>query len=46
MIDKSLFVEGVPEKYPEQLLDGRLSIEGNVLACLFSEPTLYDDIRE
>lgn len=46
MTDNKVFIDGVVEKYPEQLLDGRMTIEGNLLACLFDDPTLYDDIKQ
>ena len=46
MTDNKVFIDGVVEKYPEQLLDGRMTIEGNLLACLFEDPTLYDDIKQ
>ena len=44
-IDKSLFIAGVCEKYPEELLEGRISIEGNVIACLAKDVTLIDDSK-
>lgn len=46
MIDKTLFIEGVVDNYPEKLLEGRVVIEGNLLACLFTDPTMYDDIQQ
>lgn len=31
------------EKYPEQLLKGRKTVEGNVIACLWKDPLLIDE---
>ena len=44
-IDKSLFIAGVCEKYDERLLENRLSVEGNVIACLAKDITLIDDSK-
>ena len=46
MLNKEQFVVGITEKYPEELLEGRMTIEGNYLACLFSDLTYYDDIKQ
>lgn len=46
MIDQKCFIDGVVDKYPEELLDGRVTTEGNLIACLFEDPTLYDDIKQ
>ena len=32
------------DKYPAQLLKGRIEIEGNVVSCLFKDMLLLDDI--
>lgn len=42
-IDKSLFISGVTNKYPEEILHKRVEIEGNVIACLWKDPLLLDD---
>ena len=39
----SEFLSGVKEKYPEQLLKGRLTVEGNVIGCFFQDPLLLDE---
>ena len=39
------FVTGVTEQYPEELLENRLTIEGNLIACLYADVTMYDDIK-
>lgn len=44
-IDKNLFLKGVCEKYPEKLLEGRATIEGNVIASIFSDCLLIDDVE-
>ena len=43
MIDISEFITGVKEKYPAQLLKGRIEIEGNVISCFFKDMLLLDD---
>ena len=42
-IDKSLFIGGVTSKYPEELLEKRVEIEGNVVSCLASDILLLDE---
>lgn len=42
-MDKDLFLKGVTDKYPDEILDGRLQVEGNVIACLFKDPALVDE---
>ena len=37
------FLTGVKEKYPAQLLKGRIQIEGNVISCFFKDMLLLDD---
>ena len=32
------FISGVEDKYDKRLLEGRLTVEGNVIATLFSDP--------
>ena len=45
MIDKRQFISGVLEKVNnhEELLEGRLTTEGNVCGCLLGDLTYYDD---
>ena len=45
MIDKRQFISGVLEKInnQEELLEGRLTAEGNVCGCLLGDLTYYDD---
>lgn len=43
MIDKSLFISGVVDKYDERLLKNRLTAEGNVCGCLLGDLVYYDD---
>lgn len=37
------FITGIEEKYPTELLDGRLTVEGNVIGCLYNDPLLIDE---
>ena len=37
------FLTGVKEKYPAQLLKGRIQNEGNVISCFFKDMLLLDD---
>ena len=37
------FITGVKEKYPAQLLKGRIEYEGNVVSCFFKDMLLLDD---
>ena len=43
MINISEFITGVKEKYPAQLLKGRIEYEGNVISCFFKDMLLLDD---
>ena len=43
-INKKDFIAGVCEKYPEELLEKRIEIEGNTLACIFSDVLILDEI--
>lgn len=38
------FISGVEDKYDKRLLEGRLTVEGNVIATLFSDPLLLDEL--
>lgn len=44
-IDKSAFLSGTLEKYDSRLLEGRVTVEGNVIACLAKDITLLDDSK-
>lgn len=37
------FISGIEEKYPKELLDGRLTTEGNVIGVLFQDALLIDE---
>ena len=37
------FISGITEKYPKELLDGRLTVEGNVIGCIYQDPLLIDE---
>lgn len=37
------FISGVEDKYPKELLSGRMTIEGNVISCLYKDPLLVDE---
>lgn len=37
------FISGVSHKYDNRLLEGRLTVEGNVIACIFSDPMYLSD---
>lgn len=45
MAKDNIFLRGIKEKYPKELLEKRLEIEGNVIACLAKELILLDDIK-
>ena len=38
-----VFITGVKEKYPKELLEGRLNIEANVVGCMVSDMLLAED---
>ena len=44
MIWISEFLTGIKEKYPSQLLKGRVEIEGNVDSCFFKDMLLLDEV--
>lgn len=43
MASKGVFLSGIEKKYPEELLEKRMEIEGNVIACLWKDPLLLDE---
>lgn len=40
------FIAGVKEKYPEELLEGRLGIEGNCVFSFWKDPNLFREYKE
>ena len=42
-MNKGIFIVGIDKKYPEELLEGRLTIEGNVCSSLFKDILLLDE---
>lgn len=44
-INKKQFISGVTDKYPEELLEFRVNIEANIIACIFKDPDLISDIN-
>lgn len=37
------FITGIVKKYPPEVLEGRVEVEGSVVACLWKDPMLLDD---
>ena len=44
-INKQQFIAGVAEKYPEELLEFRVNLEANIIACIFKEPDILSEIN-
>ena len=42
-IIKQQFIAGVVEKYPEELLEFRINIEANMIACIFKDPDIISE---
>jgi hypothetical protein len=42
----SAFITGVTEKYPKELLEGRLGAEGNTVFSFWKDPNLYKEYKE
>lgn len=42
-MNKSQFITGTFDKYPEELLTDRITQEGNVISCLWQDPLLIDE---
>ena len=40
------FLSGVKEKYPKELLEGRLGVEGNCVFSFWKDPNLYNEYKE
>lgn len=43
-IDKSVFISGVTDLYPDELLEGRLQVEGNVIGVIFKDSIILEDM--
>ena len=43
MIKIEKFISGITEKYPKEILEGRLTVEGNVIGCIFQDSLLLDE---
>lgn len=41
----SEFITGVTDKFPKELLKGRIEIEGNLISCLFQDMLLLDETK-
>lgn len=39
------FISGIVKKYPPEVLEGRVEVEGSVVACLWKDPMLLDDFN-
>lgn len=44
MINKELFIPNICEKYPAELLENRVTAEGNLCGMLLKDLTRYDDL--
>ena len=42
-INKQQFVAGVTQKYPAELLEFRINIEANIIACIFKDPDILSE---
>ena len=42
-MNKSQFIVGVFDPYPEKLLENRITIEGNVIGALWADPISIDE---
>jgi len=45
ILANDMYISGVTKKYPEYLLEKRMEIEGNVLACLCKDLLLLDEVN-
>lgn len=45
MAKDDVFLRGIKEKYDKRLLDGRVTIEGNLIACFAKDVSLLQDIK-
>lgn len=39
----NIFIPGIKEKYPKELLEGRVNIEANVIGCMVTDMLLVED---
>ena len=44
MSANDVFITGIKDKYPQQLLKGRVEVEGNVVSCFFKDMLLLDEV--
>ena len=42
-MDKTQFIAGILDKYPERILENRITIEGNVIGALWADPISLDE---
>ena len=42
-MSSDIFITGVKEKYPSELLEGRVHAEANVVGCMISDMLLAED---
>lgn len=42
-MNNDVFISGVKEKFPAELLDGRVNVEANVIGCMISDMFLAED---
>jgi len=40
----NIYISGCENKYPKEILKGRKTVEGNVIACILKDPLLLDEI--
>ena len=39
------FIQGIEEKYPKELLENRLAIEGCVIGCIYKDILCLDEVN-
>lgn len=39
------FISGIEDKYDKRLLENRLTVEGNVIGCLYNDPLMLDELE-
>lgn len=42
-INKQQFISGITDRYPAEILEFRVNIEANIIACIFKNPDLLGD---
>ncbi len=45
MTINDVFIAGIINKYPEKLIEGRMNVEANVIACIYKDPLLMDESK-